>query len=63
METPDPRAQGASAICSNGWVLMDLSNTTNALDGGIWPQTPPDAAVGNQKAPSRVLPVPGSELW
>lgn len=47
----DPRAEGASAICLNRWVLMNLSKSTNVRDRGIWPQTPPDAAVGNQKSP------------
>lgn len=50
VEIPDPGAEGASAICLNGWVLMNLSNPTNALDGGIRPQTPPDAAAGSQNA-------------
>lgn len=53
MEIPDPGAEAASAICLNGWVLMNLSNPTTALNGGIWPRTPPDAAVGNQNTPER----------
>lgn len=47
----DPRAEGASAMCLNRWVLMNLSKSTNVPDGGIWPPTPPHAAVGNQKTP------------
>lgn len=53
VEIPDPGAEGPSTICLNGWILMNLSNPTNALDGGIRPQTPPDAAVGNQNAPGQ----------
>lgn len=47
------RSQIPSAICLNGWLLMSLSNPTNALDGGIRPRTPPEAAVGHQNAPER----------
>lgn len=54
----DPGAEGASAICLNRRVLMNLSKSTNVRDGGEFgPEHLLMPLSATERLPKRVLPV------